>query len=405
MSTRALIKSILPPFLPTLLVIVLVFVRFIFLYDYKSFWIDEQASINAACGDSTLNAYSFEALQQIRDYNSQQTEFAEKIFHANIKHDRSNALLFDYTLSAWTGLFGVNLFSIRALSLFFFTFSLYLCWLIGRRFLKKQSMFLVLLLSSSLLFRYNMEGRTYMMTLFLSLFSTYLFLNYIETKSKQLLACYYVLVLLCFYSHYLSVVVFVWHFVLAITEAKKSEKFRIVLVFAILALLVLITLLLLNARSDLFARLASANENISKNAVTSIHSRPFNLSNLLTGTIQVMSQMTGLSLQSVLQIRFFAVLLLLPLFLIADSLRRKGWAIQLPFLLLAATHLIYLSLICLLSGNTTIFQLCYSIFVLPYYLLWMAKLAEEKSSRFAFFLLWLIVLVSLSDSIGYVLLA
>jgi len=389
-----------------LLILIFVLLRFAAFYDYKPLWIDEQISVNAACGDSTLNVYNFEALKEIRFQNLKEPGFLSKVFYANIQNDRSNALLYDYTLSAWMHFFGLSLVSVRALSLLCFLFVLLIALGIAGELQIKPTFFMLLLLSSSLLFRYNMEARTYMFTLCLSLFSTLLLLRYMKNRSFVTLCLYLLFVLLSVFSHYLVVVVFLWQAILVLRLKESNTKFKLLGGYLLVAIVFFSILYLIDQKSDFVNRLSQANTTISQKAPESVHFKPFSLQNLLTGLVQVLSQNFGLSLQSVLQIRFFAVLLLLPAYFIYRQNKNKTLQHGMVFTTLLFTHLTFLVLVSALSGNTTVFQLCYSIFVLPYYLLYFARLSSSPTLKpLEQTMKWSVVLISLLDTAGYIYLA
>lgn len=392
--------------LAALLILAFVLLRFLVFYDYKPLWIDEQISVNAACGDSSLNAYSFEELQQIRSENLKSLGFLSKVFYANLQNDRSNALLYDYALSAWVHCFGLSLFSVRALSLLCFILVLLAARAIASELQITSSFYLVLLLSSSLLFRYNMEARTYLFTLCLSLWSTLLLLRYLREGHLTTLLGYLFLVLLSVFSHYLVVVVFAWHGILVLKTSKKEIKFKLLGGYLILLLVFFTLLYWLDQNTGFIQQLAQANANITKNAPASIHFKPFSFPNLVSGLVQVLSQNFGLSLQSLLQIRYFAILLLIPVYFIYTTYKSNTRPNTLVFVVLIGVHLVFLTSVSALSANTTIFQLCYSIFVLPYYLLYFAQLSTSNRLRpYEQILKWSVVLFSLIDTAGYIYLA
>lgn len=392
--------------LATLLILAFVLLRFLVFYDYKPLWIDEQISVNAACGDSSLNAYSFEELQQIRSENLKSPGFLSKVFYANLQNDRSNALLYDYALSAWVHCFGLSLFSVRALSLLCFILILLAARAIASELQITSSFYLVLLLSSSLLFRYNMEARTYLFTLCLSLWSTLLLLRYLREGHLTTLLGYLFLVLLSVFSHYLVVVVFAWHGILVLKTSKKEIKFKLLGGYLILLLVFFTLLYWLDQYTGFIQQLAQANANITQNAPASIHFKPFSFPNLVSGLVQVLSQNFGLSLQSLLQIRYFAILLLIPVYFIYTTYKSNTRPNTLVFVVLIGVHLVFLTSVSALSGNTTIFQLCYSIFVVPYYLLYFAQLSTSNRLKpYEQILKWSVVLFSLIDTTGYIYLA
>ncbi|MBL7901821.1 MAG: glycosyltransferase family 39 protein [Bacteroidia bacterium] len=392
--------------LATLLILAFVLLRFLVFYDYKPLWIDEQISVNAACGDSSLNAYSFEELQQIRSENLKSPGFLSKVFYANLQNDRSNALLYDYALSAWVHCFGLSLFSVRALSLLCFILVLLAARAIASELQITSSFYLVLLLSSSLLYRYNMEARTYLFTLCLSLWSTLLLLRYLREGQLTTLLGYLFLVLLSVFSHYLVVVVFAWHGILVLKTSKKEIKFKLLGGYLILLLVFFTLLYWLDQYTGFIQQLAQANANITQNAPASIHFKPFSLPNLVSGLVQVLSQNFGLSLQSLLQIRYFAILLLIPVYFIYTTYKSNTRPNTLVFVVLIGVHLVFLTSVSALSANTTIFQLCYSIFVLPYYLLYFAQLSTSNRLKpYEQILKWSVVLFSLIDTAGYIYLA
>ncbi len=392
--------------LAALLILAFVLLRFLVFYDYKPLWIDEQISVNAACGDSSLNAYSFEELQQIRSENLKSPGFLSKVFYANLQNDRSNALLYDYALSAWVHCFGLSLFSVRALSLLCFILVLLAARAIASELQITSSFYLVLLLSSSLLFRYNMEARTYLFTLCLSLWSTLLLLRYLREGQLTTLLGYLFLVLLSVFSHYLVVVVFAWHGILVLKTSKKEIKFKLLGGYLILLLVFFTLLYWLDQNTGFIQQLAQANANITQNAPASIHFKPFSFPNLVSGLVQVLSQNFGLSLQSLLQIRYFAILLLIPVYFIYTTYKSNTRPNTLVFVVLIGVHLVFLTSVSALSANTTIFQLCYSIFVLPYYLLYFAQLSTSyRLKPYEQILKWSVVLFSLIDTAGYIYLA
>jgi uncharacterized membrane protein len=392
--------------LAALLILSFVLLRFAVFYDYKPLWIDERISINAACGDSTLNVYSFETLREIRSENLNEPGFLSKVFYANIQNDRSNALLYDYTLSAWMHFFGISLFSVRALSLLCFLLVLIAAWSLARELQIKPGFFMVLLLSSSLLFRYNMEARTYMFTLCLSLWSTLLLLRYLKHHRLMTLLVYLLFVLLSVFSHYLVVVVFIWQAILVLRTKESNTKFKLFGAYLLIAIVFFSVLYLIDQKSDFLNRLAQANTNITQKAPESVHFKPFSLQNLFTGLVQVLTQNFGLSLQSVLQIRFFAVFLLLPAYFIYRQNKNKTIQHKMLFASLLLTHLAFLVVVSAFSGNTTVFQLCYSIFVLPYYLFYFAQLSSSSTLKpIEQALKWSVVLISLIDTAGYIYLA
>lgn len=389
-----------------LLILSFVLLRFFVFYDYKPLWIDEQISVNAACGDSTLNAYSFEELKHIRSQNQNEPGFLSKVFYANIQNDRSNALLYDFTLSAWVHFFGLNLFSVRALSLFCFLLVLLAARGLSKELHTKPFFLFAMLLSSSLLFRYNMEARTYMFSLCLSLWSTLFLLRYLRDRKFALLLVYLVLVLLSIFSHYLVVVVFIWHGFFVLKTSKKEIKFKLLGGYLVLLFVFFSLLYLLDQSTGFITQLAQANTNITQNAPKSLHFKPFTFQNLVTGLVQVLSQNFGLSLQSLFQIRYFAVFLLIPVYFIYKSYKDKTSRSNSFFVLLIGVHLLFLMAVSALSGNTTVFQLCYSIFVLPYYLLYFTQLSTVVSIKpVEQMLKWSVVAISLMDTVGYIYLA
>lgn len=391
--------------LPFVLVVFVVLVRFVLFYDYRILWIDEQISVNAACGNSTLNPYTFEELRHIRNQNLQENGFINKVFYANLHNDRSNALLYDYTLSAWIHIFGLSLFSVRGFSLLCLILLLFLVWRTAKDFGADTSLFFYLLLSSSLVFRYNMEARTYMFSTVLSFYSSILFLRYRRNKSNRTLIIYLIIILFSIFSHYLVLVVFLWHAVFSLFSADGILKRRLFLGYLVLSLVLLGIFLLLDQNSGFISDLSQASNTITHNASKLTHSRPFSISNVFAGLAQVFSQNFGLSLQSILQIRYFILLLLIPLFLIFKSLK-ENQTYNLLFISMLLTHLVFLVSISFLSGNTTIFLTCYSLFMLPYYLLYFSNLLSQLNlSRLGKYLKWFVILVSLLDTAGYIYLA
>ncbi len=402
-QTRLLHKS---NGLSVLLIGAFVLVRFLVFYDYKPLWIDEQISVNAACGDSTLNKYSFEELKQIRTKHVDAPGFLSKVFYANIQNDRSNALLYDFTLSAWIHCFGLSLFSVRALSLLCFILMLVAARGIASELRINSAFLLILLLSNSLLFRYNMEARTYLFTLCLSVWSTLFLLRYIRENTPSILLVYLLLVILSIFSHYLVVVVFAWHGLLVLRISKRDIKLKLLGGYLVLLVAVFSLFYLLNQSTGFIHQLGQANANISHNAAESVHFKPFTLANLVIGLVQVLTQNFGLSLQSLLQIRYFAFLLIIPAYFSYLAFKNKSLRLGMDCILLVGVHMVFLILVSALSGNTTIFQLCYAIFVLPYYLVFFTQLISNSiANRLHQVLKWSIVLISIADTIGYIYLA
>ncbi len=386
-------------------ILAFVLIRFCLFYDYKALWIDEQISINAACGDSTLNAYSFDELKQIRIQNVNENNFLTKVFYANIQNDRSNALLYDYTLSAWVHFFGLSLFSVRALSLICFVFVLFFATEIAKELNIQRTFLILLLLSSSLLFRYNMEARTYLFTLCLSLFSTVLLLRFQKNSNWGLLIAYLGFVLLCLFSHYLVIVVFIWHAVMILFSKEKNQKQKLFIGFIIVGLVFVSLLFLIDKHSGFITGLSDANNNITQQSAESSHFRPSSFANIIIGLIQVLSQNFGLSLQSDLPIRYFTIFLLIPIYFILRTFKTRNQNSKF-FLTMVFTHVLFLILVSAISGNTTIFQLSYSIFMLPYYLLYFSQLCTQlPMKKFEQILKWGVIIFSLSDTIGYIYLA
>jgi hypothetical protein len=217
---------------------------------------------------------------------------------------------------------------------------------------------------------------------------------------------YLFLVLLSVFSHYLVVVVFAWHGILVLKTSKKEIKFKLLGGYLILLLVFFTLLYWLDQNTGFIQQLAQANANITQNAPASIHFKPFSFPNLVSGLVQVLSQNFGLSLQSLLQIRYFAILLLIPVYFIYTTYKSNTRPNTLVFVALIGVHLVFLTSVSALSANTTIFQLCYSIFVLPYYLLYFAQLSSSSSLKpYEQILKWSVVLFSLIDTAGYIYLA
>jgi hypothetical protein len=380
-----------------------VVLRFFVFADYREIWIDEQASINAACGDSSLHFYSPSELGHILNKNKSEGRLIKKIFEANLQNDRSNALVFDYALSAWMQVFGTDPFACRSISLFFFLLCIPFLLLIAFKHLNSLFFLLFLVLSNSLFFRYNFECRTYMMSTFIGLCSSWLLFSYLEQRKTLQLVLYFVLLITGIFSHYLMIVVFIWHFFLLLKNSSASQILMLLFAYSVLLGIVLGTLYWLNSETGFVQRLMQASSTIAKNAPQSVHFKPAGLFNIVTGLFQVILELLNSSLQSILKIRFFVVLIVLPLtlsYLGKQSLLSRTS----PFTSLIFIHLIYLTVIAVSSGSTTVFQLCYSIFVLPYYLIALAQSAESESgspTKINTVLKILIVIIGLADTAGY----
>lgn len=378
--------------------------RFSTFYDQKALWIDEQISINAACGDSTLSAYSFDTLQLIRSQNIAGQHLSSAIFWANLQNDRGNALLYDYALSAWFECFGVGLAAARAFSFICFLISLFVIWKLAK-LLSLESVFLMLLLlANSLLFRYSMECRTYMFTTLLALSSTWVLFSYFQSNKPHLLFLYGFFLLAAIFTHYLVVPVFIWHFSLLWVYPGVRQKTGLLITYLASAVILAALLYWLNQKTGFLERLGAANSSISAHALASEHSRPFSFLNLITGWTQVLSQAFGVSLQSLVQIRYFAITMLIPLLFFLRAIKKHGLHSYTAFYAMSGIHLCFTGLVSWISGNSTIFSLSYSVFMLPYYLLWFSGFSRNtllKSPALTLCLKCIVILIGLWDTAVY----
>ncbi|HQQ93910.1 MAG TPA: glycosyltransferase family 39 protein [Bacteroidia bacterium] len=409
LSTSAQLKSFFGQksfVLGMLAAAVLIGFRLLFFGGDKPLWIDERASVHTACGDSSLAYRSASDLEAILEGNLSKGQLISKIFESNIQNDRANALLYDYMLSVWMQVFGTSILSCRAFSALLFLLCIPLVLHLGQKEKRFPLFLFLLLLANSLLCRYSMECRTYMLCTFFGLLASIRFQALRVRPTWSGLLLYFLLLAAAFFSHYLSVLILAWHAAVILMFGSRREKVQASLSYAVFSVLILVLILLLDSKTGFIKSILLAKQGIAERASTSIHFLPPSPLNLIKGLVQVFSQALGSSLQYLFQIRYFAVLLILPLWLILKArpfFREAGFK---TWLTLPVVHALFLCVIALLSGSTTIFQLCYAMFVLPYYLVLLQKCAYSGAGAkqaSVYLMQGSIVLISCADSLAYLL--
>jgi hypothetical protein len=388
-----------------IIIAVFLAIRLFVLSKYSPLWIDEYVSINAACGDPSLEIFPFDTLEKKLIHNTEQGILKEKIFNSNLANDRGNALVFDYFLSGWLRLFGCSFHSIKSAPVFLFLIVLLLMHYFNRSVPNGRWLLLFLILLNPLFYRASLECRTYMLSTLMTLLLSIICFKITDAKDFKLLPVYITTAVLALFCHFLIVPVLIWHFFIFMKFSGGRERSVYFLSYVVLGIILLVLLYVMNEETGFIKSLSAANQNISNN--NKINTAGWNeaagFGSISKGLLQVLLLMFGLSLQSLLQIRYFAILIIPLIVILYYSYNLLTAKERTAFYSLIITHVLFLIIVSILSGNNVIFQINYSIFMLPYYLIYISRtLSRMQNSKTKYFLSGLIIITSLAGCIGYI---
>jgi len=381
----------------------------------RGIWIDEEVTLLITHGlkhDSQPQFSKAFSNEQIKAENTFEN------VRKNTVQDNGNASLYNFSEHYWMQLIGKGFVGGRYLSLLFSGGILLLVFLFCYYNINYETAIVALLLMSfnPISIAYAQEMRTYSMATFLSLSATWLFYHlFIKEKNNEkyawlLLLLYSLSGGLSLMAHYLSSAVFIAHGVVALLVLRDKKKW-IQLSAGVTALFALFSIWLLNGGLDGLKIMGQQGGEYSKIAANyqqgdSTFLIPATFQNIVIGWFQVLLQEFGNGMQAFFQVRYIAILMLIPFFFIGYYFFKEKEKNKVFILTVIAiiTQLLFATFLAFKSGHTTSFQPLYANFIVPFAMILFALALvyfAQKNSKIAWGTIIFQLLIS-SYSIGAV---
>lgn len=350
------------------------FLRLFTLGDYES-WFDEKISVSEANGLFVFDFSKEEpfTLQQIQDANTLHNAWA-----STVQTDGANGMAYITLLHLWTVMFDNSDFAVRMLSLIFGLAVVLLSYYISMEIFANKTIaygLAFLLAIHPQLITYSQEARTYMLTTFLTLWATLILLRLLKSNEWQPknLVLYFCLAAAAALAHYSSVYIFTGHFfILIVLHSLTRKKWMQLFAYAMIPALV-VCLWMYHYGLDGLRYVAERNQNYQQLSAADPRNAFYmktSLSAVVAGWLQNLLAMSGNMLSNVgVQIRYNIVLLSIPLclaFVYLFKFYKAQRRTQIMILILAASPLLFATLLALLAGHIISFQTTYSVFAIPY---------------------------------------
>lgn len=339
-------------------------------------WSDEEETILIANGQKILN----DSLGVFTYANIHKSDNVRGVLNSTIA-DNGNSIFYNLTLHFWLNLWGNSTTSSRALSCIFGVLIIILTFKLSDFLFQNAgiSLFITLFVAiHPLLISFSQQARAYSLGTFLSLLSTYYFLNIILRKNQSVL--FYLLYVLsataALLSHYLTAPILLAQFIIFLLFARDKRLLAksVVAGLSVFGLFYLWMIIggfdgmnVLNTQNTEYTKLASGYQD-GENAFY----LPATFSNILKGWGQIWLQIFGNALQQFnFQLRNILVLIILPLFPILytifaslkNNINKQNIII---LVVLTFTQTVFATILAVRSGHIISFQPLYTTFILPY---------------------------------------
>jgi len=369
---------------------------------------DELTSIKIANGlKQKIDLEVFSNLQ-IREYNN-----LEGVRKSTI-NDNGNGFSYNLVLHSWCIVFGSSNTSTRSVSLIFGMAVLCIVYLFTKYLFKDIRIALLAMFFVSIhpiIVDYAQVSRPYSLALFLSLLSTWILFLMIERERKTGLSVVYVLlVVLSLLTHYLTISVFIAHFLIVVL-LYRDRRILFHYFLSGLAIVILFGIWLINGGLDgkeIMDQQSTMYSQLALNYTEGANSFniPATFPNILTGLIQIWLPVFGNYLQLLgFRIREISVLLVIPISLllivfISNYQKLSSNKKFISLFLIVSIQSLFALIMAINSGHCISFQTIYTMFVLPYSMGLLAFAAivlyKTKKAASVFYMLAISIILCIS---------
>lgn len=346
--------------------------------DRYGLWYDEQVTLLVASGIYSHKLFQKDAKISSSELHKHNT--LSNVLKSTI-NDNGNSILYNVILHFWISLMDNSEFNVRVLSTIFDLLTIYYMYLFARKiFSEKKFLAPVVCIIGAfnpLLVSLAQEARAYSLATLLGVISSYYFFMIVHLRRTDYrYFVYYALsvlgMLLC---HYLSVMLFLAHFVIFLLyERAFLNWLRMFLVGIFVAIVLLVWLCYggmegygsIRRLNQYYVQVADANVD----GELSNWMLPLNLRNLLGGILQNWLIDFGIGLQNYgFRMRDFGILIVIPILLILQvviNTTYPGKEKIISLIIVFLCHTLLAMILAVKHKHMISFTTRYSHFVLPY---------------------------------------
>lgn len=362
------------------IIIVIGFIISTFELNNQSIWLDEQLTLQEVHGVAYLEFGTQFTNTQVQEFNN-----LNEVINS-VQRVLGNTLLYDVLLHFWVNFLGNDDFFLRLFSVVFYLGLIILGYLFSSFLFGDKKLALltaIFFMGHPFLLTFAREARAYEMGAFLSLLSSFYFFKFVINEKKykkSCLALYSIFSVAALFTTYLTVPIFIAQGVIFLIENPRK---KIWVAYSVVWSLILIVLFLwvFGPGYEGFKRINRYEDSYGEKAANYIDIKnprfiPVNLKNIITCYFQVLLLEFGNLMQYIgFKIRYLAGFMLFPAMLFGYFLKVNR---QTPLrerkklyylLIFPICHLLFSTFLAIKNGHCIAFQGLYSIFFVPYVIL------------------------------------